>query len=127
MAFWSKFKNLFAAEKTEIGTDVHAFGKDLEPVLAQEKTLVQKDFVTPVEDVVRTDVVAPLRNVEAELKADAEKAKTDLKADLLTAIQAEKTLMKNAEGGLTAEAEAAAQRIIDVAVQVMIKDAVEHK
>lgn len=127
MAFWSKFKNLFTAEETEISADVHAFGKDLEPVLAQEKTLVQKDVVTPVENVFRTDVAAPLRNIEAELKGAAEKAKSDLKADLLTAIQDEKTLMKNAEGGLTAEAEAAAQRIIDVAVQVMIKDAVEHK
>lgn len=96
MSFWSKIKQAFSAEEAVVVKEVSVLEHDVKPLVTETETVVKKDVV------------------------DATKA--ELKAALLTALQDEKTDLKNAQPGLTAEAEAAVEQIIQTAIQVMIKD-----
>lgn len=110
MSFWSKFANLFAGEKTVVIEELHNLETDVQPVIKAEEAIVQKEVVQPVESAVK----------DVEKAVEGEKNK--LKAELLTALQDAKSELKNAEPGLSEDAQKAVQHIIDTAVQIMIKD-----
>jgi hypothetical protein len=82
------------------------------------------------------NVVSSLRPVEAEVVAEGKKIEADvkpviadekqiLKGSILQALNDAKAELKNAEPGLTADAETAVDAVIKAAVEAMIKDGVE--